>query len=376
MTDAAPGTHSPREELPHQDHVYTEAERGAMRAFLQRCEVRISTQHRIATGFLGGAGLLLLIPIFFRDIVDGILIIVLDTVGNYFSVWGQTTGLITSLILFALLIYPFFLSLGIPLYGVYLLLKDLVHFYYSLYTPGLPSRVLNPSFSLTGILFSTDESQDVKRAVIRYQYDDGHSRYMIPFSESKRGLYFDTILAETDGDIVPAYRTMDRLRAMDALPSSCEVSHAQRMGAAFGIARSIDRTLVEEVAVTEMMLARNNIYLRRLLLRYVKTLSMFLWTTVLSFLMLPFLNDPRFPTPLVLALGYMAWSVGVMQIVSIPIHWIYRHRFNDESRREVLDKQHIDPQLTRLEDNIRLWVYGSLAASIVALVLAVLAILI
>lgn len=350
---------------------YTDAERNAMRAFLQRCEVRISTQHRIATGFLGGAGLLLLIPIFFRDVVDGILIIVLDTIGNYFSTLGQVNGWLMSLVLFALLLYLFFLSLAIPLYGVYLLLKDLVQFYYSLYTPGLPETVLNPSFSLTGIMFSIDESAIVKRDVILYQYQDHRSRYMMPFSEDKRGLYFDTILDKTEEAIIPRYRSLDNLKQIYALRTDIDETHARRMGAAFGIARSIDRTLAEEVAVTEMLLARNNIYLRRLLLRYVKTLGMFLWTTLLSFLMLPFLNDARFPTPLVLAVGYLVWAVGVMPVASTPIGWIYRHRVNDNGRADVRQNQHVDPQLTRLEDNIRLWIFVGIVAAALAFVLSV-----
>ncbi len=209
---------------------YTDAERNAMRAFLQRCEVRISTQHRIATGFLGGAGLLLLIPIFFRDVVDGILIIVLNTVGNYFSSLGATNGWLMSVILFALLMYLFALSLAIPLYGVYLLLKDLVQFYYSLYTPGLPETVLNPSFSLTGVMFSIDESVNVKRDVILYQYQDHRSRYMMPFSEGKRGLYFDTILDQTEEAIIPRYRSLDNLKQIYALRADIDETHARRMG--------------------------------------------------------------------------------------------------------------------------------------------------
>lgn len=38
--------------------------RNAMRAFLQRSEVRLSTMHRIANAFLSGAGLLVLFPVF------------------------------------------------------------------------------------------------------------------------------------------------------------------------------------------------------------------------------------------------------------------------------------------------------------------------
>lgn len=359
---------TPSEQVPPQSsHVYTDAERNAMRAFLQRCEVRISTQHRIATAFIGGAGLLLLIPIFFRDVVDGLLFVLLETIGTYFTFMGVTGGWLMSLLMFGLLTYPFILSLAIPLYSLYLMLKDIVHFYFSLYTPGLSEDLLNPSFSLTGLAFPEDESIHVKHDVYRFQYDEAHSSYMMPFSEGKRGLYFDKIAEETNGEIIPKARIPERLRQQGSLPANCDDKHARRVSTAFGIARSIDRLLVEEVAVTEMLLARNNIYLRRLLLRYVKTLLMFVWTTLLSFLMLPFLQDDRLPTLIVLAVGYTIWAFGVMPVVRTPFGWIYRHRRGNE------EEKHIDPQLTLLEENVRPWCHFAIVTSCTACVLSVLA---
>jgi hypothetical protein len=356
--------------MDQHEEQYTEPERNAMRSFLQRCEVRISTQHRVATAFIGGAGLLLLIPIFFRDIVDGILIVLLETIGNYFAALGVTGGWIASLILFGLLCYPFFLSLAIPLYSLYLMLKDIVHFYFSLYTPGLPHTLLNPSFSLTGLAFPEDESQRVRRAVNRFQYDEENSAYMLPFSEKRRGLYFDLLIEDTHGEIIPSERHVDRLAKTASLPEGYDPKHTARVSAAFGLARSIGRTLAEEVAVTEMLLARNNMYLRRLLLRYVKTLLMFIWTTLLSFLMLPFLSDSRFPTLLVLAISYVIWSVGVMPIVRTPFNWIFKHRYSRE------ETKHIDQQLTLLERNIAPFSHLAIVGSIVALVMSVVAYLV
>jgi hypothetical protein len=43
------------------------AAEGILRTYLQRAEVRLSTMHRIAGAFLGGAGLLLLLPAFLRE---------------------------------------------------------------------------------------------------------------------------------------------------------------------------------------------------------------------------------------------------------------------------------------------------------------------
>ncbi|CAN0324898.1 unnamed protein product, partial [Phaeothamnion confervicola] len=47
----------------------TADDRAAMRAFLQRCEVRLSTLHRVATALLSGAGILVLLPAVERDSV-------------------------------------------------------------------------------------------------------------------------------------------------------------------------------------------------------------------------------------------------------------------------------------------------------------------
>ncbi len=44
-----------------------EDSRAAMRAFLQRSEVRLSTVHRVGQALLGGSALVLLLPLFLRD---------------------------------------------------------------------------------------------------------------------------------------------------------------------------------------------------------------------------------------------------------------------------------------------------------------------
>ena len=48
-------------------------ERAAARAFVARCEVRLSTVHRIAVGMLSGAGLLVVLPVVARDSVTGVI---------------------------------------------------------------------------------------------------------------------------------------------------------------------------------------------------------------------------------------------------------------------------------------------------------------
>ena len=56
----------------------TSDERAAMRAFLQRCDVRLSTMHRVATALLSGAGILVLLPAVERDTVLQVIVNVID----------------------------------------------------------------------------------------------------------------------------------------------------------------------------------------------------------------------------------------------------------------------------------------------------------
>src|SRR5690606_1967878 len=117
----------------------------------------------------------------------------------------------------------------------------------------------------------------------------------------RRNLYFDTVFNDTDGKIVPPTRANLKL-------DNANENDVRRLNTAFGIARAYDRTLTEEVAMTEMMLVRNILYLRRVMLRYIKTLIMFIWTTFTLFLIIPFLQDERFPALVILAVGFSMWS--------------------------------------------------------------------
>ena len=176
----------------------TDQERNAMRAFLQRCEVRLSTLHRIATAFIGGAGLLLLLPVFFKDEVVTIIKIFLAHLTDTFPALGANHTLGITL-LYVCLAYPVILSLSIPLYALYLLLKDIVHFYFTIYTPGFNPSLITPSFALGGLAFSPDESENVKRGVYEYQYHTSSINYTIPFSNEKRERYFEETIRNTDG---------------------------------------------------------------------------------------------------------------------------------------------------------------------------------
>lgn len=343
----------------------TDEERNAIRAYLARAEVRMSTTHRIATAFLSGAGLLLLIPFFFRDVMEQILFVILSEVGLLISEPKLATIALT-LVLCVTIGYVLALSLIIPLYALYLLLKDLVHFYFTIYAPGFSDGVLNPIFALGGMMFPLDEAEHVKQEAMRYQYSQNNSNFTLPFSEGRRSLYFEDLINVTNGDIIP----QTRRDISGVLSPDSDIKKATHLNVAFGITGGFDRYLIEEVGIMEMALTRNILYLRRILLRYVKTLLLFIWTTLIAFIALPFLQHPFVPKWLVLSVAYFLWSLAVMRIVHLPIQWMYRHRYSAS------EPQPVDIQLAFLEKQIRPYCRFAIAVSICSVVCAVLILII
>src|SRR5690606_31811046 len=119
---------------------------------------------------------------------------------------------------------------------------------FTLYTPGSKHDILNPTFALGGINFSPDESPEVKRQVMRYQYIPEHMDFMMPFSAGRRAIYFDQLIEDSNGDILPPTRDIELLRAEGIIGDSPKEEQAARhFNAALGIARALDRSLVEEV---------------------------------------------------------------------------------------------------------------------------------
>ena len=343
-------------------HAFTEAERNAMRAYLARAEVRLSTLHRVAVAFISGAGLLVLLPIFFKEEIVVLIRVFLDHTMDFSTRLNGSQGIVI-LALYVCLIYPFVLSLAIPVYAMYLMLKDVIHFYFTIYTPGFPSDLHTPSFALSGIGFSPDESPEAKEQILRYQYSHtGAVNFAIPFSAEKRKLYFDETIRYTQGEIIPETRRWDVLQ--ESLPIDTDRETVERFGAAFGLARLLDRQLVEEVATSEISLVRHSIYLRRLMVRYMKTLLMFIWTTMVTFLMLAFLQDERMPLFFIMAIGYLIWSLLVMRVARMPLGWLYRHL------RGIPDEHHIDRQLVIMESQVKWYCRAAIVASMLALALS------
>jgi hypothetical protein len=172
------------------------------------------------------------------------------------------------------------------------------------------------------------------------------------------------MMARTEGEIIPPNRCWEELEALGVLPNQRNDHDIERYNTALGITGALDRTLAQEVAVTEMMLVRNVMYLRRLVLRYAKVFLMFIWTMFISFMMLPLLKDERFPLFIVLGLAYSAWALATMPILKTPLGWLYRHRGG------AVDLDKVDAQLVQLEKGVEKFVYLAVGSALGGLLLA------
>jgi hypothetical protein len=357
---------------------FTSDERNAMRGYLQRAEVRLSTMHRVAVGFLSGAGLLFLLPVFLKDGVLSIIRSILDyspAIPNGVGI-GPTVG---TLIIYLCLLYPFLLSLSIPAVALMLLVKDTIHFYFVGHPPSFPEDLFNPRFILTGIAFSPDESEEVKARILKYQYGTDMINFVISHADAQSSYYHD-LIDKPDRMIVPRTRKLPKLIQMNIvdIPSQKPLDDLEDtdlvrvhgtysngeeeevllhkpyvdrtlkdidgFNAALGLAGFIDRPLYQEVAKTEVSLVRHALKLRRLVLRYFQALLILIWTSVITFLMLPFLQDERgrFPVLVVFAVAYFIWATLAPFVVQLPLYWLISSSKADVRRRGVRSFQKSD----------------------------------
>ncbi len=290
-------------------------ERNGMRVYLQRAEVRLSTMHRVAGIFLNGAGLLILFPLLFRDVVRDMMVILVT----------NTSSILVSLPL----VVPFVISLALPLYSLYLLLKDLVEFYFAGNFPGYSTRT--PRFVIPASVLPPDEASSPKKKVLEIQYSDddygsGLRKFALPFDDEdeKEKKYYDDVVK--DGIIPETRKDLPNLNASSSKETKREKEH---FNAIFGLSGAYDRNLVDEVAFTEVMLARHASSLRILVLRYAKALLVVIWTILVSFSTVAIVHAVGKPSGvddpysmMVVAGLYCFWAVGTYFVVRLPIRWI------------------------------------------------------
>jgi hypothetical protein len=384
-------------QAPRPEQPTPEQERNAMRAYLQRSEVRLSTMHRVAVGFISGAGLLFLFPVFLKDSILAILREYVTYSINPPAQLGQA-GQVANIIGYLLLLFPFALSVGIPAVALVLLVRDTVRFYFLSHAPGFPEDSINPRFVLTGVAFSPDESPQIKSQILMQQYGTDLINFVLPYNERRAAAFSELI--DKDHMIVPKTRKLPKLmqdgivESNDHKPPAAlqeddavlvhdseaddtedtprnarqrTVKDIDRFNAALGLAGFIERPLREEVAKQEVSLVRHSLRLRRLVFRYFQALMILLWTALVTFLMLPFIQErTRFPFLIVVAIGYAIWSIFAPLAVQLPFSWVTSYAGPEQRRRGGHWVRQSDG-VQRFEMLVRRICYISIAATICAL---------
>jgi hypothetical protein len=382
----------------------TESERNAMRAFLQRSEVRLSTMHRVAVGFLSGAGLLFLFPVFLKD---SILLIIREFIHYSFSTdvavaMRGSNAQLANTVAIILLLFPFALSIGIPALALLLLIRDTVRFYFVNNAPGFPEELFQPRFALTGVAFSPDESESIKTKIQVFQYGSDLIHFVLP-SDERKAADFDSLI-DSQRMIVPRSRKLPKLIVRGVVESKDgkpveqfqeddllivrglyedeqgvhqilpeayrerTVKDIDRFNAALGLAGVIDRPLREEVAKQEASLARHAINLRKLVFRYFQALLILLWTAFVTFLMLPFITDGkgRFSFLLVVGSAFLVWSALAPFVVGLPVTWLANQSKANQRKKGIEWLKKADG-VERFEVNVRRLSFAAVICTLLAI---------
>jgi hypothetical protein len=296
----------------------TTDERAAMRAFLQRCDVRLSTMHRVATALLSGAGILVLLPAVERDAVLQVLRSLL--VGSI--TWSR-----------GLLVVAVVLSLGLALAVLWLVIIELTRFYFHAnHVVHEGGEVFTPRFTLTGLRLPTDElTPAVNRAYDEMHVADRTVRLLVPSNTRSRA------------------RIDRQLAAYPGLVESTGHADRDRAEGMFELAASERRTLVEECAKVEYGMVRHMLRLQVIVLRYVKALLVIVLTAIAAFASAAAVNgettvsaaDQRW-----IAATFLIWAPAVLIVVSSPVRWLESLLRSEGAAHSGIR----DPELTQLED--------------------------
>ncbi|MCB0995997.1 MAG: hypothetical protein KDB21_12950 [Acidimicrobiales bacterium] len=319
----------------------TADERAAARAFVARCEVRLSTFHRIAVGLLSGAGLLVVLPVVARDSVSGVLRSLLIQ-----GVGVADVGLVIAVVA----------MLAVPVIALWSLFADLTRFYFHANHLGGDGRdMFTPRFTLTSLQLPADElGASAKERLDAHRSDPRIVELLVPPNERAR-------------------RRVDRqLDVYSGLASgSDDLSRAQGL---FALAASTRRPLLEEVAKVEHGMARHVLRLRTLVLRYVKALLALLTTALAVYvgdsIVAGLETGQGMTIPGSIGLGgvVVVWAPVVVLAVTSPVRWVENLMRDDGAPSTAVAD---DPDLTYVERvSLRVAAIGWLAAA-VALVVSV-----
>jgi hypothetical protein len=321
-------------------------ERAAIRAYLQRSEVRLSTLHRVASALLSGAGLMVLLPSVAHDSVVTV-------------VSSLLTGGIDAVHL--LLVIGVAASLALPFTALWLVLRDLTQFYFHAnHLRHAGGETFTPRFTLTGLRLPVDELDEANRSALdRARTNPRNVELLVSPNDASRR------------------RIDDRIAAYGGLGFDVvEIDDRARAAALFELAAARPRDLLDEVAKVEHGMARHVLRTQAIVLRYVKALLALLTTAFATFAAAGVIDHPALGDGLGLGPGQEVWLAAILLIwapvvifaVTTPVRWLDRQlRSEGAGHTGVAD----DHELTRVEDvTVRLAVIGfiaSAAAMVVAL---------
>jgi hypothetical protein len=299
----------------------SEDERVALRAFLQRAEVRLSTVHRTATALLSGAGVLVLLPALGRDAIVEVVGALLDAPATPSQVLlaGATMVVLSSILVV-----------------IWLLLIELARFYF--FANHLHSErgtTFTPRFTLTSLRLPRDEMSAAGRLALEAERA----------SPQAVGL----LVPENDR----ARRQIDRqVAAYEGLGRPTPTTDRDRAEALLSLAGARDRDLMNEVVKLEYGMARHVLRIQVIVLRYVKALLVVLISLLLMFgLAAVVVRAPELgPTAeRLLAVLLALWAPAALVLASSPVRWLGRLL-----RREGAESEGIryDRELTQLESVI------------------------
>lgn len=309
----------------------TNDERAAVRAFLQRCEVRLSTLHRVASALLSGAGVMVLLP----PLAQNSIVTAISTLAE-----GTIDAVRAMLIAAALG------ALALPMVAFWLLIRDLTRFYFHAHhlRSGVEQLFL-PRFTLTGLRLPSDELGPAAEAAL----------------DAAR------TAPETVELIVPpnpvGRAKLDRRLAGYGFDAG--ESDAARAEALFEFAAAQPRTLIEEVAKIEAGMVRHLQRLQAIVLRYTKALLAFVFTALAVFAITAIEGDGSETVDLLgqvdtlspvdevwIAAILAVWSAGIAIAVTAPVRWVEQLLRSEGATRSGVAN---DPELTRVE-RIGTWI--------------------
>lgn len=286
-------------------------------AYLARAEARLSTMHRIAGVFVSGAGLLVLLPLLFKDALSHIA-----KIAQHSAAW-ELRGAIWFLLA---------ITMYIALYAVGSLIKGLVLFYFAPHHQRTGSTTFLPRFVLSALALPKDGIRE-EIIVDRDQLQlDAMIDFLIPRGRPNTYKNYERLFKDMGDDVIPDTRThllekQDNGARLNR--NSDEYRHRLAFLVALGIAGLRDRTLIEEVARMEVSLARHANNLRQLVLRYFKSFLLVSSRTLLLAILVPTVALPvsaGTEIPLeqmwVLFLGFFVMAIVSPLVLRLPLRWL------------------------------------------------------